>query len=305
METVLITGGTGLVGTALTDLLLERGYRVIVLTRTPERGRNKQITYARWDVNTQTIDTAALQQADYIVHLSGANVADKRWTEARKQEIVTSRTQSSELIVKALLSTPNKVKKVISASATGYYGQYRDHVFTESDPAAADYLGVTTQLWEQSIGDVRSLGKKLVVFRIGMVLSREGGALKEFYKPLRFGFATIMGSGEQYISWIHIHDLVRLFFNAIVNDKLEGIYNAVAPNPVTNKELIQAMARAAKGKSYMMAYVPAAALKLALGEMSVEVLKSVRASSAKIQQTGFQFSYPTIDRAMEQLFPKR
>jgi len=305
METVLITGGTGLVGTALTDLLLERGYRVIVLTRTPERGRNKQITYARWDVNTQTIDTAALQQADYIVHLSGANVADKRWTEARKQEIVTSRTQSSELIVKALLSTPNKVKKVISASATGYYGQYRDHVFTESDPAAADYLGVTTQLWEQSIGDVRSLGKKLVVFRIGMVLSRDGGALKEFYKPLRFGFATIMGSGEQYISWIHIHDLVRLFFNAIVNDKLEGIYNAVAPNPVTNKELIQAMARAAKGKSYMMAYVPAAALKLALGEMSVEVLKSVRASSAKIQQTGFQFSYPTIDRAMEQLFPKR
>lgn len=305
METVLITGGTGLVGTALTDLLLERGYRVIVLTRTPERGRNKQITYARWDVNTQTIDTAALQQADYIVHLSGANVADKRWTEARKQEIVTSRTQSSELIVKALLSTPNKVKKVISASATGYYGQYRDHVFTESDPAAADYLGVTTQLWEQSIGDVRSLGKKLVVFRIGMVLSRDGGALKEFYKPLRFGFSTIMGSGEQYISWIHIHDLVRLFFNAIVNDKLEGIYNAVAPNPVTNKELIQAMARAAKGKSYMMAYVPAAALKLALGEMSVEVLKSVRASSAKIQQTGFQFSYPTIDRAMEQLFPKR
>lgn len=305
METVLITGGTGLVGTALTDLLLERGYRVIVLTRTPERGRNKQITYARWDVNTQTIDTAALQQADYIVHLSGANVADKRWTEARKQEIVTSRTQSSELIVKALLSTPNKVKKVISASATGYYGQYMDHVFTESDPAAADYLGVTTQLWEQSIGDVRSLGKKLVVFRIGMVLSRDGGALKEFYKPLRFGFATIMGSGEQYISWIHIHDLVRLFFNAIVNDKLEGIYNAVAPNPVTNKELIQAMARAAKGKSYMMAYVPAAALKLALGEMSVEVLKSVRASSAKIQQTGFQFSYPTIDRAMEQLFPKR
>ncbi|SHK90838.1 hypothetical protein SAMN05444266_101550 [Chitinophaga jiangningensis] len=304
METVLITGGTGLVGTALTDLLLERGYKVIVLTRTPERGRNKQITYARWDVKTQTIDTAALQQADYIVHLTGANVGEKRWTDARKQEIVTSRTQSSELIVKALLSTPNKVKKVISASATGFYGQYTDHIFTESDPPAQDYLGTTTQLWEQGIAEVKSLGKKLVTFRIGIVLSRNGGALKEFYKPLRFGFATVMGSGEQYISWIHIHDLVRLFFNAIVNDKLEGTYNAVAPNPVTNKELIQAMARAAKGRSYMMAYVPAAVLKVALGEMSVEVLKSVRASANKIQQTGFQFSYPTIDKAMEQLFPK-
>ncbi|MFB6455220.1 TIGR01777 family oxidoreductase [Chitinophaga sp. Hz27] len=305
METVLITGGTGLVGTALTALLLERGFRVIVLSRTPEQGENKQVQYARWNISTQQIDTAALQQADYIVHLAGAPVADKRWSASRKQEIIESRTQSSELLVKALMSTPNKVKKIISASATGIYGEYTDHIFTETDPAATDYLGTTTNAWEKSISEIQSLDKKLVIFRIGIALSRNGGALKEFYKPLKFGFATVMGSGDQYISWIHIHDLVRLFFNAIVNDKLEGVYNAVAPNPVTNKELVLSMAKAAKGKSFMTAYAPAAILKIALGEMSVEILKSVRVSSEKIQQTGFQFSYPTIDKAMEQLFPPR
>lgn len=302
MDTVIITGGTGLIGTALTKLLLERGYRVIILTRRPEKGNNSEVTYARWNIDEQTIDKTAIEQADYIIHLAGANVGEKRWTSSRKREIIDSRTKSSELLFNTLKTTPNKVRKVISASATGYYGEYTDHVFTESDPAATDYLGTTTEAWEKSISQVTTLGKKLVIFRSGLVLSRDGGAMKEFYKPLRFGFATVLGSGDQYISWIHIHDIVRLFFNAIVNDKLTGIYNAVGPNPVTNKELILTMARIAKGRSFMTVYVPAFVLKLALGEMSVEVLKSMRASASAIQQTGFQFSYPTIKEAMEQLF---
>ncbi|SEW28693.1 TIGR01777 family oxidoreductase [Chitinophaga arvensicola] len=302
METVIITGGTGLIGTALSRLLLERGYKVIILSRRPDKGANNAVTYAHWNVDAQTIDKEAIQQADYIIHLAGANVGEKRWTEARKQEIIDSRTKSSELLFTALRDFPNKVKKVISASATGYYGDYTDHVFTETDPPATDYLATTTLAWEQSISKVTTLGKKLVIFRTGIVLGREGGALKEFYKPLRFGFATVLGSGEQFVPWIHIHDIVRLYFNAIVNDKLEGTYNAVSPNPVTNKELILSMARIVKGRSFMTTYVPSFALKLALGEMSVEVLKSVKASSAKIQQTGFQFSYPTINEAMEQLF---
>lgn len=302
METVMITGGTGLVGTALTRLLLERGYKVIILTRQPEKGTNNAVTYARWDVDKQILDASALQAADYIVHLAGANVGEKRWTAARKQEIIDSRTKSSELIFKALQTNPNKVKKVISASATGYYGENKDQPFKETDAPATDYLGTTTVAWEKSISAVTSLDKKLVIFRTGIVLSKEGGALKEFYKPLRFGFATILGSGEQFISWIHIQDLVRLYFNAIVNDHLEGIYNAVAPNPVPHKELMLAMAYAAKGSSYITTYVPAFALKLALGEVSVEVLKSVNVSSKKIQDIGFQFSYPTVQEAMEQLF---
>jgi uncharacterized protein (TIGR01777 family) len=302
METVVITGGTGLIGQALTSLLLERGYKVIILTRKPEAGTNKAVSYAHWDLKTQTIDQTAIQEADYIVHLAGANVGEKRWTAARKQEIVESRTQSSELIYTALKTFPNKVKKVISASATGYYGQYKGHVFTETDPPATDYLGNTTSLWEAHISKVASLDKKLVILRTGIVLSREGGALKEFYKPLQFGFATVLGSGDQFVPWIHIHDLVRLYFSAIVDDKMEGIFNAVSPNPVTNKELILAMARIAKGRSFMTTYVPAFALKIALGEMSIEVLKSVKASPEKVQKEGFQFSYPTIELAMEQLF---
>lgn len=304
MESVIITGGTGLIGRALTQLLLERGYKVTILSRRPENGSNKAVTYAHWNVDAQTIDKAAIQEADYIIHLAGANVADKRWTAARKQEIIDSRTKSSELLFTALQTIPNKVKKVISASATGYYGEYKDHAFIETDPAYTDFLGTTTRVWEESISKVTTLNKKLVIFRTGIVLSREGGALKEFYKPLRFGFATVLGSGEQFMPWIHIHDIVRLYFNAIVNDKLEGVYNAVSPNPVTNRELILSMGRIAKGGSFMTTYVPIFALKLGFGEMSVEVLKSVKASANKIQQTGFQFSYPTIDEAMEQLFSR-
>lgn len=303
MDTVLITGGTGLVGRALSRLLTEVGYRVIILSRRSGIATdNELISYAQWDVARQTIDVAALQQADYIVHLAGANVGDKRWTSSRKKEIMNSRTRSAELLYTFLEKFPNKVKKVISASATGYYGENQGHPFIETDPPGTDFLGTTCVLWEDSVLKMKQLGKKVVILRTGITLSREGGALKEFYKPLKFGFATILGNGEQYISWIHLHDLVRLYLSAIVNHELEGIYNAVAPNPVQHKELVMTMAQVAKGKSFLPVHVPAFALKMALGEMSIEVLKSCQASSAKIESTGFVFSYPTIKAAMEKIF---
>jgi uncharacterized protein (TIGR01777 family) len=306
MDTVLITGGTGLVGRALSRLLTEVGYRVIILSRRSGTATdNKLISYAQWDVARQTIDVEALQQADYIVHLAGANVADKRWTNARKKEIINSRTKSSELLYSALEKHPNKVRKVISASATGYYGENQGHPFIESDPPGTDFLGTTCVLWEESVLRMKQLGKKIVILRTGIALSKEGGALKEFYKPLKFGFATILGNGEQYISWIHLHDLVRLYLSAIVNHELEGIFNAVAPNPVHHKELVMAMAKVAKGKSFISLYVPSFALKMALGEMSIEVLKSCQASSAKIQAKGFVFSYPDIQSAMEKIFQEK
>jgi uncharacterized protein (TIGR01777 family) len=307
MDTVLITGGTGLVGRALSRLLTEVGYRVIILSR--HKGiasDNALITYAQWDVSRQTIDVEALQQADYIVHLAGAGVADKRWTTSRKKEIVNSRVQSSSLLYNTLEKYPNKVRKVISASATGYYGENQGQAFVETDTPATDFLGTTCVAWEESVLRMKQLGKKIVILRTGITLSKEGGALKEFYKPLKFGFATILGNGEQYISWIHIHDLVRLYLSGIVNHDLEGIFNAVAPNPVQHKELVMTMAQVAKGKSFISLHVPSFALKIGLGEMSVEVLKSCNVSSAKIQQTGFVFSYPTIKAAMEKIFaPKQ
>ena len=306
METVLITGGTGLIGQALTQLLTDHGYQVIILSRQPHADKNTEnslVTYAGWDVRRQTVDTDALAAADHIVHLAGANVGGKRWTSSYKKEILESRTLSSQLLFKALEQHPNKVKKFISASATGYYGNYDNNKspFTETSPAAGDFLGTTCQAWENSVREVESLGKQVVIFRTGIVLSKKGGALKEFYKPLQFGFATILGNGEQWISWIHLQDLVRLYFNAIVNPQLQGIFNAVAPQPVTNKTMMIELGNRMKKNFYISLPVPGFVLRLLLGEKSTEVLKSNNVSCEKIKKQGFQFIYPTLDAALRDL----
>lgn len=306
MATITITGGTGLVGSALTKMLAEKGHTIIVLTRKakPSTGR---IVYKEWDVDKGLIDQSAISEADYLVHLAGANVADGRWTEKRKKEIIESRVKSGELLVKTLHTVPNKVRAVIAASAQGWYGADpripNPKPFVETDGADDQFLGKTSKLWEGAITPVAAMGKRLVIFRIGIVLSNNGGAYPEFKKPLRFGAATILGSGKQVISWIHIDDLVRLFTTAIENEQWQGIYNAVAPNPVSNRELILQIARQ-RGGFYFPFHVPAFALKAALGEMSTEVLKSTTVSSQKAEAAGFQFKYPTIGKAVAALLQK-
>ena len=203
MQTVLITGGTGLVGKALSKLLTEKGYKVIVLSRQPEISRSKpgndNLSFAHWDIKKQEIDIAALQAADYIIHLAGAGVMDKKWTAAYKKEIISSRTESAKLIVDSLKNNTNKVKAVISASAIGWYNT-GENVHTEEEPADDIFLGETCKLWEESMQPVTQLNKRLVKLRIGIVLSKDGGALKEFMNPLRFGIAAILGNGKQIIS---------------------------------------------------------------------------------------------------------
>src|SRR6478672_9774673 len=191
MKTVLITGGTGLIGRALTQALVAKGYGVIILTRkVPAQKESSQIHYAQWNVETQSLDSRAIQQADYIVHLAGAGVAEKRWTKKRKQEIVNSRVQSGALVIKALRENENHVTAVISASAIGWYGPDpqvpNPHPFKEEDKAAMDFLGTTCVQWERSIKPVEDLKKRLVILRTGIVLSNNGGAYAEFKKPLRF-----------------------------------------------------------------------------------------------------------------------
>jgi uncharacterized protein len=304
METILITGGTGMIGKALTQALIERGYNVIVLTRhinDKQKTKNDKLSYAVWDVEKQTIDKDAFAKADHIVHLAGASVAEKRWSKKRKQEIIDSRVESGKLIVESLKNIPNKVKTVITASGIGWYGPDKGKVFTEDDPSSNDFLGQTCKQWEAAIEPASFLGKRLVKIRIGIVLSNEGGAYVEFKKPLKFGFATILGKGKQIISWIHIDDLIRIILFAIENEKMEGIYNAVAPNPVTNEELVLEIARKEKGKSFIPVHVPTFALKIRLGEMSIEVLKSATVNSEKIQNAGFIFQYPDIDSTILQL----
>lgn len=312
MATVLIAGGTGMIGKHLSEMLIQKGFEVIVLTRNHSAAlsHHTSLSYTQWNINEQTIDTTAIQKADYIINLAGAGVADKRWSKKRKQEIVESRTMSSALIVKALNEIPNHIKAVISASAIGWYGpdtnESLQNGFEENANADADasYLGTTCKAWEDSIAPVLTLGKRLVKLRIGIVFSNDGGALKEFLKPLQFKMATVLGNGKQIISWIHVDDLCRMFLYAIENENINGVYNAVAPNPVSNKTLTITLAKIATTSFFIVIYVPAFILKIILGEMSIEVLKSATVNSDNIKKAGFNFLYPTVEIALKNLLNK-
>lgn len=310
MKTVIITGGTGLIGKRLSALLVKKGYNVIIFSRSRQNNKaQSNPSIVQWDIKTGEIDKAAIAKADYIIHLAGAGVADKRWTKERKKEIVESRTQSSALLVKALQENENHVTAVVSSSAIGWYGPdtyaSRKNGFSENELPANDFLGETCRLWEESIEPVSALGKRLVKLRTGIVLSNDGGALAEFKKPLKGGFATILGAGNQVISWVHIDDLCNMYIAAIQNEEMYGVYNAVAPSPVTNKALMLALAKKMRGNTYLAVHVPAFALKLALGEMSIEVLKSATVSANKLLQSGFAFSYSTLDAALTELMQKK
>jgi len=312
METILITGGTGMIGTALSKLLIAKGYKVILLSRSANVNKpsknNSGGSLAHWNPVEQEVDRSAIEQADYIINLAGAGVADKRWTKKRKKEISDSRVQSGNMIVKALTEIPNKVKLVVNASAIGWYGE--DPVipnpapFTEEMPSDTGFLGYTCKLWEQSIRPVTQLGKRLVIFRTAIVLSNAGGAFREFCNPLRFGIATVLGSGKQIVSWIHIDDLCKMYLYAIQEEKLQGVYNAAAPNPISNKELILEIARKKNKNFFISIPVPSFVLKMMLGEMSIEVLKSTTVSTQKIEHTGFKFNYPFIGSAVDNLIKR-
>ena len=307
MPTVLITGGSGLIGKVLTKLLVERNYEVIIVGRKlpKEKSKSENISFTTWDIENQTIDEEAIKCADYIVHLAGAGVADKRWSEKRKKEIVESRTKSSALIIKAVNEIPNNIKAIVSASAIGWYGADllipNPKPFVETDNADDSFLGETCRLWEQSFAPLTVMGKRLIILRTGIVLSNNGGALAEFKKPVKLGVAAILGNGKQVLSWIHIDDLCRIYADAIANENLRGVYNAVAPNPVDNKTLTLELAKQMKGKFFVSMHVPTIILKIMLGELSIEVLKSATVSATKIRNAGFQFLFPTIERALKDL----
>ena len=304
MQTILITGGTGMVGQSLTNFLLAKGYYVIVLTRQQKQSSRAHFSFAQWDLNKGWIDPSAIAAADYIIHLAGEGVADKRWTTARKKAILDSRVNSSALLVKTLKENPNKVKAIVAASAIGWYGpdneKSKQSGFVETDPVDSSFLGDTCQQWEESMHLIKAMGIRLVTVRIGIVFNKMGGALAEFMKPAKLGAAAILGDGQQMVSWIHQQDLNRLMLFALETEQVEGVYNAVAPDPVNNAILTKAIAK--RFHTWAIPFhVPSFILKIMLGEMSVEVLKSAKVSASKILAAGFSFDYASMDEALDDL----
>jgi len=307
MANVLISGGTGLIGSHLSKFLAENGFDVVILSRNKNStSENPKISYSYWNVKDKVIDVEVVKKADHIVHLAGAGVMDKKWTEDYKKKIEDSRTKSAELIISCLKEGEHNVKSFVSASAIGWYGADsklpgKNEAFIESDMPSKDFLGETCVLWEASVEPVTAMGIRLVKLRTGIVLSNKGGAFKEYKTPLKFGLASILGSGKQIVSWIHIDDLCRMYFESIKNNYLHGSYNAVAPEPVSEKKLILTLGQKMRNKFFIPIYVPAFSLKLIFGKRSVELLKSTTVSNKKIKATGFTFLYPSIEAAIEEL----
>ncbi|WP_144607493.1 TIGR01777 family oxidoreductase [Algoriphagus algorifonticola] len=294
MKNILITGGSGLIGQKITQLLEEKDYAVAWLSRSSKKRKSFV-----WDINSQTIDPEAMEWADAVIHLAGAGVADQRWTAERKQEILQSRTKSTALLHQAIEKSEAKPTTFISASAVGYYGfNTGTKLVDENSTAGTDFLAQVVIAWENEVKKIESLHLRTVMLRIGIVLDADGGALAEMLKP---PVAAPLGSGDQWMSWIHIDDLAKMFVFALEKTTLQGVYNAVGPNPSTNQQLTKEAADA-KGKTYLGIGVPGFVLKLVLGEMAAMVLGGNRVSCQKIQKAGFQFDYFELSEALKDIF---
>lgn len=288
---VLITGGTGLVGKRLTQMLHLAGYTVTYLSRKRQKG-NKIKTY-NWDIDSGNIDVESIRNADYIINLAGAGIADKNWTDARKKLIINSRTKSTSLLVDTLSKEKHSVKALISASAVGYYSNRGDELVTEDSAPANDFLGKCCVLWENEVDKAEKLNIRTVKLRIGVVLSERGGALPKMAAPVKYFVGSALGSGKQWVSWIHLDDLCNMFIWAIENEEIKGTFNAVAPNPVTNLNLTKAIGNALH-RTIWAPNVPSFILKIIFGEMSAVVLGSTKASASKVLNAGFKFKYSQI-----------
>ena len=298
---ILITGATGLIGTELVKLLLSKNHTLNYLTTDKSKiARKSNFQGYYWNPQEGKIDENCLYEVDAIIQLAGANIA-KRWTSKYKQEIIESRTLSSELLYNLIKKNPGSVKQFISASGTAIYPESITKVYDETTTANEDsFLSNVVKKWEESVDRFQVFNIKVCKIRTGIVLSNVGGALPEMVKPIKMGFGSAMGSGKQIQSWIHIKDLVSLYCFALEN-KLEGIYNAVSPNPVSNQELTLVIAKTIH-KSIWLPNIPKFMMKLILGEMSYLLFSSKNISSKKIIDRGFQFHYPKIDEALNNLY---
>ncbi|MFZ9680216.1 MAG: TIGR01777 family oxidoreductase [Bacteroidia bacterium] len=302
---VLITGGTGLIGTALSKEMIRRGAEVRILTRST-RDIRKPLTgtlrYFGWNPSTGIMDAEALLGVTHIVNLAGAGIADRAWTPARRRELLLSRTQSAECLALALQKTAQNgdstIERIITASAIGFYAQ-GENLATEESPAGSGFLAEITQAWEQSSAGLAAWAP-LTTLRIGLVLSAEGGLLKPLIPVTRLGLGACIGSGRQWMSWIHEKDLVRLILHALLEPSWpSGTINAVAPLPRRHLGFMQALAKSLNRPLWIA--LPSWPLRWVLGDRSSLILEGVLASSQKVQDLGFSFEYPELNGALQEL----
>jgi uncharacterized protein len=298
MATILITGGSGMVGRRLTQALLAEGHQVRWLSRGTEQAPGA--TVFRWDVAQGELDVRALEEVDHIVHLSGAPIADKRWTHARMRELYSSRVDTAGLLLQRVRTSGLTPKSFISASGINYYGTFTsDRILVETDPPGDDTVGRLTQAWEQA-ADAWSPLCRVVKLRTSMVLAREGGALPKLAAPVRYGLGAPLGSGRQWVPWVHIDDLVDAYRSAITNTTMHGAFNVVAPEHVTNAMLLRGIANTLS-KPFFLPHVPGFALRLALGRMAALILEGTRASSIGPEGHVISYRYPSLGPALEDL----
>ena len=297
---VLISGGTGMIGTRLAEMLIDAGYEVALLSRRPANSHYRSF---RWDPSAGIIEAAAVPYADYIINLAGSSVSEGKWTDERKRDIMTSRLGGTALLARELAKPNHHVRTFISASAIGIYGDSADRVVNEETPPApaADFLADVSRQWELAAQDVDKLGIRTVISRIGIVLSPEGGALVPLARTVKMMAGAALGSGRQFMSWIHLDDLCRLLIQMLEEPQWQGTYNAVSPHPVTNQEFTETLASVLH-RPLVLPKVPEFALNLMMGEMSEIVLASQRVSAEKVLRQGFTFEYPHLKAALESFY---
>ena len=302
MQTVLIAGGSGLVGSRLTTLLQAKGYRVSHLSRRADPGA--AVPRYAWDLDRQSIAAEAVAEADYVINLAGAGIADRLWSKSRKQLIIDSRVKGNELLNRVFQDLDTPPKAYLSASAVGYYGHTGERTAAETAEPGQGFLTDSVLEWEKAIEPIAQSGMRTGVVRIGIVLSTRGGALQKMLPSYMVNVGAYFGNGRQYYSWIHLDDLCRMFIEALERETYRGTYNAVGPQPATVEQIARTIAKA-MDKRALIVPAPAPALRLAMGEMADMLLFSTRVSSEKIEKLGFQFQFPELEGSLRDLLQRK
>ena len=296
---ILVTGASGLIGTALVSSLASSGHEVTRLVRGQPPSEERT---ARWDPMAGTIETGAIEGVDAVVHLAGENIAE-RWTPAKKAKIRDSRVKGTQLLCETLTRLSSPPKTLVSASAVGYYGDRGDVILTEDSPPGQGFLSEVCRAWEAATAPARQHGIRVVQLRLGVVLSANGGALAKILPPFRLGLGGVLGSGQHYMSWIALDDAVGAIQHAIATDALQGPTNAAAPRAVTNQEFTKTLGKVLGRPTAIP--LPAFAARLMFGEMADEVLlASARIQPTKLVASGYQFRYPELEGALRHVLAR-